>query len=228
MVRPIPWILLLAWASPAVATGFDEDPCRQQSLTSGRVQQVDAQVHAATGLHLEDRKPFACRNAGYVTVYGTTRHVTDPDGSERWYEAHCEYRRMFSTKMDCRFIGQRIVRVSRGPGREGEARVFIPLESDGALIRRRLDDALALASTLGEQNACDPQPAAAQQILELRADLSYPSSGLQVAMEGERFTLWTLRYAVHFTAGTPDSALHLRCWRPKKSPHECLTSSCPA
>jgi hypothetical protein len=225
MLRAIAMILLLVWAGPAFATGVDEVPCPSYALSRAQLKLLGAKVHRDTGLRLEDRDPYACSEGGSVTVYSATRYANDPDGAERWYEAHCLIDRLARWK--CEYIGQRILRFS-DPRRDGDARVFISMTADAVLARRRLEEAWALKGTLAEQNHCDPQEAAAQQFPELRSDLAYPLNHLQIAMEGERFTLWTLRYAIHFTADAPESALQLRCWRARKSPLECMSSSCPA
>ena len=224
MVRQILLILLLAWAGQAVATGPDEIPCPAYKLSRAQLKQFRAKTHAETGLPLEDRDPFSCSYGGSVSVYSATRHAQDPDGAERWYEAQCDFDRVAT--WECRFIGQRILRFS-GPWRDGDAQVFISMTADAVSARRRLDEAWVLAATLGEPDSCDPGESAAQQLLELRSDLAYPWNTFQVAMEENRVTLWTTRYAVHFTASSPEAALRLRCWRPRK-PFECMTTRCPA
>jgi hypothetical protein len=224
MLRAIATILLLVWAGQSFATGFEENPCREISLSRMQLKQLKAEVHASAGLQLEDRDPYSCSLNGHVSAYAVTRHVKDPDGSERWYEGNCDLYR--STGWDCRFVGQRILDFS-GPWRDEHAKVFISMSADAFLARRRLEEAWTLTGTLAEQNHCDPQQSVAQPLLELRSDLAYPFNHLQIAMEGERFTLWTQRYAIHFTANAPESALQLRCWRARKSPHECMTTSCP-
>ena len=225
MVRAIPLLLLIAWAGPVFATGFDEIPCPKYALSRAQLAQFAAKVHADTGLQLEDRAPFSCSRGGTVSVYSATIRAQDPDGAESWVETQCEFDR--ETTWECKYIGQRILRF-RGPWRDGDAEVFISKTANGVLARRRLDEAWALTGTLREQNHCDPRESAGQQLLELKSDLAYPWNTFQLAMEDERVTLWTTRYAVHFTAGSPEAALQLRCWRPRKSPMECLTTRCPA
>jgi len=227
MLRAILMVPLLAGAAEAFATGFDHDLCPTSRLSRSEYRQLDAQVRAATGLRLADRDPYTCRRGGSVTVYGSTRRSIEKEGTELWYEAQCEFNREFSPVWDCKHIPMRIVRV-RDHWRDGDGEVYIPLKSDGVLVQRRLNEAWALAATLGEQHACEPKPSAAQQILEVRSDLAYYFNHFEVAMENERFTLWTTRYAIQFTADATEGGLHLRCWRPRKSPTECLISRCPA
>ena len=143
MLRAIVMNLLLVWVGQSFATGFEENPCRERSLSRLQLKQLNAEVHAATGLQL-DHDPYSCSLNGHVSSYAV--RVTPR------------------------------TRMVPSAGTKGVAISF---------ARR-------------------------------------------VAMEGERFTLWTLRYAIHFTADAPESALQLRCWRARKSPHGCMTTRCPA
>jgi hypothetical protein len=224
MRRAIAMILLLVWSGQSFASGFEENPCRQRSLSRMQLKQLKAEVHAATGLQVDD-DIYSCSRKGRVSSYLATRHVRDTNGSEHWYEGTCDRDRRRG--WDCEFVGQRTLDFS-GPWGDAHAKVFISMTADASLARRRLEEAWTLTGTLAEQNHCSPPEAAVPQLLELRSDLSAPFYQLQIAMEGERFTLWTLRYAIHFTADAPESVLQLRCWRARKSPLECMSSKCPA
>jgi hypothetical protein len=61
--------------------------------------------------------------------------------------------------------------------------------------------------------------------MDARATREPDGAAAQHLADG-RFTLWTTRYAIHFTAESPGSGLHARCWRPPKQ-FECFTAPCP-
>jgi hypothetical protein len=227
MRRVLLMVLSLAGAGPAFATDVDDIPCPAYSLSRTHVRQLHALVRKATGLPLESRKPYVCQQGALLFALVTTQRETDPEGAGRWYEGQCESSRRRLPRWRCEYSAQRIVRFG-GFEREGEAEVVVPLTSDALLIRQRLKEAFTLSGTLAEGNSCESGPETAQQLLEVRSDLAFPWNVFQVAVDGERFTLWTTRHAIHFTADGADQPLQLRCWRPKKSPLECTSSRCPA
>lgn len=227
MKRVLLLLLSLAGAAPVMATGFDDIPCPRYSLSRSQVRHLGAQVREETGLRLESGKPYVCQQGEYISAFITTRRATDAQGAEHWYEGQCESSLDLLPRWQCEYSAQRIVRIG-GFERDGEAEVVIPLDSDARLIRLRLAEAFSLTKTLSEQNSCETGPSTAQQLLEVRSDLAYPWNVFQVAVEAARFTLWTTRYAIHFSADAEEEALQLRCWRPRKSAQECLSSRCPA